>query len=335
MHSYLKKIIFDCGGAISVEQFMRIALYDVHYGYYMTQMPFGTYGDFITAPEISQLFGEVIALWILLNWQKMGSPSKFIIVELGPGRGTLISDVVRVLRKFEQCYAAMVVYLVEISPILEKLQRDVLKDEKVFWCKDIKDLPDYPVLIIANEFFDALPVKQFVYTNDSWCETYVTVENDEFKIAYKKVNKIFEVSNDMKNPVIEICDEAVSIVKCMENKILQSGGAAVVIDYGYIDCPYKSTIQSVKNHQYNNLLKNVGESDITAYVNFAVLHNSLSTLSSVIMTQRDFLYNFGIKERLQVLIANATELQKQNLIAGFLRLTENMGSMFKVFLVNP
>ncbi|KJV65928.1 MULTISPECIES: class I SAM-dependent methyltransferase [Ehrlichia] len=335
MDSYLKKIILNCGGAISIEQFIRIALYDVHHGYYMTRMPFGTHGDFITAPEISQLFGEVIALWILLNWQKMGYPSKFIIVELGPGRGTLISDIIRVLKKFEQCYAATIVYLVEISPILERLQRSVLKDEKIFWCKDVKDVPDYPVVFIANEFFDALPIRQFVYINNSWCEVCVAVEDNEFKIVYKKIDKIFKISSDIENPVIEICDEAVSIIKCIENKILQSGGAAVIIDYGYVNCPYESTIQSIKNHRYNDLLKNVGESDITAHVNFDVLHNSLSTLRSIIMTQRDFLYSFGIKERLQVLIENATETQKQNLMTGFLRLTENMGSMFKVLLVNP
>ena len=334
MLSYLKKVIFDCGGAISVEQFISVALYDLNYGYYMTRVPFGSHGDFITSPEVSQLFGEIIALWVLLSWQKIGSPSKFILVELGPGRGTLISDVIRVLKKFEQCYAAITIYLVEISPILWKLQQDVLQNEKIFWCKNIRDIPDYPLLVVANEFFDALPVKQFVYVNNFWYEKYVTIEDNEFKFTYKKVDKKFKVPDGIHDPIVEVCDEAVSIMKYIEYKILQNGGAAVIIDYGYINCPYKSTVQSVKAHQYNPLFENIGESDITAHVDFSVLRNSLVTLNSIIMTQRDFLYNFGIKERLQVLVKEATKTQQQDLISGFLRLTENMGSMFKVLLVN-
>ena len=334
MYSYLKKVIFNAGGAISIEQFMQIALYDVHHGYYMTQIPFGVHGDFITAPEISQLFGEIIALWVLLNWQKIGAPSKFVVVELGPGRGTLINDVIRILKRFEQCYTAVSIYLVEISPVLENVQRDILKNEKVFWCRNVNDVPDCPILIIANEFFDALPIRQFTYFDNTWYETYVTLENDEFKIIYKSVDERFEISSDIEKPVVETCNEAISIVKYIENKILQNSGAAVIIDYGYVDCPYESTIQSVKCHKYNDLLKNIGKSDITSHVNFSVLRDSLSTLDSVIMNQRDFLYSFGIKERLRILIENATEVQKQNLITGFLRLTENMGSMFKVLLIN-
>ena len=334
MLSYLKKLILDCGGAIPIERFIRIALYDINYGYYMTRVPFGRQGDFITAPEISQLFGEILALWILLNWEKIGFPSKFIIVELGPGRGTLINDIIRVLKKFKQCYSALTIYLVEVSPILKNLQQDILQNEKVFWCKNMKDIPDCPTLVIANEFFDALPIRQFLYVSNSWYEKYVAVKDDKFEFTYKQVNKRFKVPDYIDSPIVEICDEAISIMKCVECKILQNGGAAVIIDYGYINCPYKSTIQSVKAHQYNDLFENVGESDITAHVDFATLKDSLTTLSSVIMTQRDFLYRFGIKERLDVLVKKATEYQKRDLISGFLRLTENMGSMFKVLLVN-
>ncbi|WDM85668.1 SAM-dependent methyltransferase [Ehrlichia sp. JZT12] len=334
MLSHLKRIIFDCGGAISIKQFMEVALYDLNYGYYMTRVPFGSHGDFITSPEISQLFGEIIALWVLLSWQKMGSPSRFILVELGPGRGTLISDVIRVLKKFEQCYAAVTIYLVEISPILKRIQQDILQNEKIFWCESVKDIPDYPLLVIANEFFDALPIKQFLYADNSWYEKYITVENNEFKFTYKQVNKEFEVPEGIHNPVIEVCDDAVSIMKYIEYKILHNSGAAVIIDYGYINCPYQSTLQSIKSHQYNTLFENIGESDITAHVNFTVLKNSLVTLNSIIMTQRDFLYSFGIKERLQVLMKNATDTQHRSLVSGFLRLTENMGSLFKVLLMN-
>ncbi|MGN7619123.1 MAG: class I SAM-dependent methyltransferase [Ehrlichia sp.] len=317
-----------------MDHFIRLALYDINYGYYITRVPFGSRGDFITAPEISQLFGEVIALWILLSWRKIGSPSKFIIVELGPGRGTLISDVIRVLKKFEQCYAATTIYLVEVSPILERLQQSLLLDKKVFWCKNIRDIPDYPLLVIANEFFDALPIKQFLYINNSWHEKYVIVEDDEFKFTYKQVCRKFEVPDHVNDPIVEVCDEAISIIKYIECKILQNNGAAVIIDYGYINRPYKSTIQSVKAHQYNNLFQNIGKSDITAHVDFSMLKNSLSILNSAVITQKDFLYRFGIKERLQVLIEKALDTQKRDLISGFLRLTENMGSMFKVLLIN-
>ncbi|QGR02978.1 SAM-dependent methyltransferase [Ehrlichia ruminantium] len=337
MHSYLKKVIFDYGGAMSVEQFIRIALYDINYGYYMTQMPFGVCGDFITSPEISQLFGEVIALWVLLNWERIGSPSKFILLELGPGRGTLISDIIRVLKKFKQCYSAVDIYLLEISPKLKEAQRGILQNEKITWCEDIDSVPNYPVLVIANEFFDALPVKQFVCTDGSWYERYVTIEDDKFKFINKLVNIEFQISSvkDVGNPVIEVCDDAISIIRVIEHKIVKNNGSAVIIDYGYMDPPYRSTIQSVKNHKYNNVFENIGNSDITTHVNFRVLKESLSFLDSSIMTQRDFLYSFGIQERLQVLIKNATEIQQHDLMTGFLRLTENMGSMFKVLLINP
>ena len=339
MHSYLKKVIFDYGGAISVEQFMQIALYDINYGYYMTQMPFGICGDFITSPEISQLFGEIIALWVLLHWEKIGSPSKFILLELGPGRGTLISDIIRVLKRFEQCYSAVDIYLFEVSPKLKEIQRDILhnESEKILWCKDIDSIPNCPILIIANEFFDALPIKQFMYTNGSWYERYVTVEDDKFKFTNKPVDKKFQILDvsDIDDIIVEICDGAVSIMKLIGHKILHNNGAAIIIDYGYVDPPYKNTIQSVKNHQYNNIFENVGNSDITAHVDFTVLRKSVPFLNSYVMVQRDFLYSFGIRERLQVLITNATKIQQQNLMTGFLRLTENMGSMFKVLLLNP
>ncbi len=339
MHSYLKKVIFDNGGAISVEQFMRIALYDMNCGYYMTQMPFGVFGDFVTSPEISQLFGEVIALWVLLYWEKMGSPSKFVLLELGPGRGTLISDIIRVLKKFKQCYSAVDIYLLEVSPKLQEVQYNTLQNvgEKVLWCRDINSIPNYPIIVVANEFFDALPIKQFICVSDSWYERYIAVEDNKFKFINKLIDKNFQILNvnNIDNPIIEVCDDAISIIKLIEHKILQNKGAAVIIDYGYIDPPYKSTMQSVKNHKYNNIFENVGNSDMTVHVDFTALRESLSFLNSYVMTQRDFLYNFGIRERLQILIENATEVQQQNLMTGFLRLTENMGSMFKVLLINP
>ncbi|GAT75180.1 hypothetical protein EHRUM4_03880 [Ehrlichia ruminantium] len=195
MHSYLKKVIFDNDGAISVEQFMRIALYDMNCGYYMTQMPFGVFGDFVTSPEISQLFGEVIALWVLLYWEKMGSPSKFVLLELGPGRGTLISDIIRVLKKFKQCYSAVDIYLLEVSPKLQEVQYNTLQNvgEKVLWCRDINSIPNYPIIVVANEFFDALPIKQFICVSDSWYERYIAVEDNKFKFINKLIDKNYAV----------------------------------------------------------------------------------------------------------------------------------------------
>ncbi|QXK92053.1 SAM-dependent methyltransferase [Neoehrlichia mikurensis] len=335
MHSALIHKIFKNTNCVSMDEFIRSALYDYEYGYYMNRMPFGATGDFITAAEISQLFGEIIAVWVLYSWEKIGFPSKFALVELGPGRGTLMSDIVRTLQNFDECFKALDIHLIEISPMLCEIQKHFLKNYQVFWHKDITTIPELPVLFIANEVFDALPIKQFVYDAGIWKENYVELKNNTLQVVQKDTNFIFDIASVMEGSVIEISDDGRVLLTLMENKIVKYGGAGIIIDYGYTyPPPYVSTIQSVKNHQYNFFLKDIGKCDITAHVDFSFLQNNLQKVKSSIITQREFLYYFGIKERLKILMNHSTKKQQQELKSAFLRLTENMGTLFKVLMIN-
>ncbi|WP_232295888.1 class I SAM-dependent methyltransferase [Candidatus Neoehrlichia procyonis] len=314
---------------------MRSALYDCEYGYYMNKIPFGLTGDFITASEISQLFGEIIAVWVLYSWEQIGSPSKFALVELGPGRGTLMSDVIRILKQFDRCFKSLSIHLVEISPILCQVQKNTLKDYQVFWHQDITTIPELPVIFIANEVFDALPIKQFVYSSGMWKENYVQLKNDILQIVKKDTDFVLNITSMMEGSVVEICDDARALLKLMEDRIVRCGGTGIIIDYGYVyPPPYVSTIQSVKYHQYHSFLENIGECDISAYVDFAFLQNNLQRIKSLVISQRKFLYYFGIKKRLEILMSNATRKQRQGLKSAFLRLTENMGTLFKILMMN-
>ncbi|QIT36543.1 class I SAM-dependent methyltransferase [Wolbachia endosymbiont of Brugia pahangi] len=407
MLTYIYELIDKSQGSISISDFMNAALYHKEYGYYMNKLPLGNGGDFITAPEISQLFGEIIAVWVMHTWKKLGKPPKFSLVELGPGRGTLIHDIIRVTKKYGSFFSSMAIHLVEISPTLQKIQKEKLKGLGISWHENIDSLPEQPTIFLANEFFDALPIDQFVYRNGKWHENRVTKQNDgassqcpflvtpllntriqkkdPSKLALKsrKKNVVTSLSlschpsapsflshcltlgsrkidrkqahystfsmklqknwipvssNGMTEgfdgAVVEVCSAGIEVLKKLEDKIMNNGGAALIIDYGYVYPSHKSTLQSVRQHKYANFLENVGNSDITALVNFQALRDSLRYVDCEISTQREFLYLFGIKERTQALMENASDEQKNRIFSEFLRLTENMGTLFKAILIH-
>ncbi|MDM8335184.1 class I SAM-dependent methyltransferase [Wolbachia pipientis] len=374
MLAHIHKLIDKSKGSISISDFMNAALYHEEYGYYMNKLPLGKDGDFITAPEISQLFGEVIAIWLMHTWKKLGKPSQFSLVELGPGKGTLIHDVIRVTKGYSSFFGSMSIHLVEISPILRKIQKEKLKRLDINWHEDIDNLPKQPTIFLANEFFDALPIDQFVYCNGKWYENRVIKQDDNslslsFQCITRKKDDVIpvplschassatlgsskidckQVDETTKNwipvsatcmtegfngPIVEVCPAGIEILKRLEKKIVNNGGAALIIDYGYVYPLYKSTLQSVKQHKYANFLENVGNSDITALVNFQALKDSLKYVNCKILTQREFLYLFGIKERTQILMENANDEQRDRIFSEFLRLTENMGTLFKAMLI--
>lgn len=337
MLTYIHELIDKNQGSISISDFMKAALYHKEYGYYMNKLPLGKDGDFITAPEISQLFGETIAVWIMHTWEKLGKPLKFSLVELGPGKGTLIHDVIRVTKKYSDFFYSMNIHLVEISPTLQKIQKEKLKGLDINWHEDINNLPKLPTIFLANEFFDALPIDQFIYHDRQWYENRVTKQDDgslspslQRSVLSTGIarGKLFD------GAIVEVCLTGIEILKKLENEIVNSGGAALIIDYGYIYPSYKSTLQSIRQHKYNNFLENVGSSDITALVNFQALKDSLKHVDCEILTQREFLHLFGIKERIQALIKNASDEQKNRIFSEFLRLTENMGTLFKAMLIH-
>ncbi|MCM1000959.1 MAG: SAM-dependent methyltransferase [Wolbachia endosymbiont of Melophagus ovinus] len=372
MLTYIHKLIDKNQGSISISDFTNAALYHKEYGYYMSKLPLGKDGDFITAPEISQLFGEIIAVWVMHTWEKLGRPSKFSLVELGPGKGTLIHDIIRVTRKYNDFFDSVSIHLVEISPALREIQKEKLKGLDINWHENIDSLPKQPTIFLANEFFDALPIDQFVYCNGEWYENRVAKQDNgvSSKVAdigvrkkdpstsflssqcpflitqvagtgiQKKGSYVPVSATQMTNrklfdgAVVEVCPSGIEILKRLEEKIYNNKGAALIIDYGYVYPEYKSTLQSVKQHKYANFLENVGNSDITALVNFQALRDSLEYVDSEILTQREFLYLFGIKERTQALMKNASDEQKNRIFGEFLRLTENMGTLFKAMLIH-
>ncbi|WCR54372.1 MAG: hypothetical protein PG981_001394 [Wolbachia endosymbiont of Ctenocephalides orientis wCori] len=356
MITYIHKLIDENQGSISISAFMNAALYHKEYGYYMSKAPLGKNGDFITAPEISQLFGEIVAVWIIYMWNKLGKPEQFSLVELGPGRGTLIKDILGVTKKYADFFGSMCIQLVEVSPILQEIQEKTLKGEKVNWHKDIDNLSEKPTIFLANEFFDALPIDQFVYRDGRWYENrIVKQESGGLKIVEKMVSsqcltssvaenrskiqcsyscesstKMTELFNDA---VVEVCQFGIETLEKLEKQMYNNRGAALIVDYGYVYSTYKNTLQSIKQHKYSNFLENVGESDITALVNFQVLKDSLKHAECEILTQREFLYSFGIRERVQNLMKNANDVQKDKISSEFLRLTENMGTLFKAMTI--
>ncbi|MGL9725441.1 MAG: class I SAM-dependent methyltransferase [Wolbachia sp.] len=391
MFTYIHELIDKNQGSISISDLMNTALYHKEYGYYMNKLPLGKDGDFITAPEISQLFGETIAIWIMHAWEKLGKPSKFSLIELGPGKGTLIHDVIRVTKKYSGFFHSMTIHLVEISPTLQKIQKEKLKGLNINWHKDINNLPKRPTIFLANEFFDALPIDQFIYHDGHWYENRVIKHNDDslslslqcltrsahqtstssllpqcpnqkkessisrlssqcMTLGSRKIDRkqtyyttfLAELSKTgfqtgmiggFNGAVVEVCLAGIEILKKLEKKIVNNGGAALIIDYGYIYPSYKSTLQSIRQHKYINFLENIGNSDITALVNFRMLKDSLKYVDCEILTQREFLHLFGIKERTQTLMKNANDEQKSKIFSEFLRLTENMGTLFKAMTI--
>ncbi len=191
MLTYIHKLIDKNQGSISISDFMNAALYHKEYGYYMSKLPLGKDGDFITAPEISQLFGEIVAVWVMHTWEKLGKPSKFSLVELGPGKGTLIHDIIRVTRKYNDFFDSVSIHLVEISPALQEVQKEELKGLDINWHENIDSLPEQPTIFLANEFFDALPIDQFVYRNGEWYENRVAKQDNGVlsKVADTRIQK--------------------------------------------------------------------------------------------------------------------------------------------------
>ncbi len=351
-------------GAITIADYMQIALSHPEYGYYMQRDPFGVAGDFITAPEISQVFGEIIGVWLAHNWQLLGSPKEVALVELGAGRGTLMADILRATKNIKGFHDAVSVHLVEISPILKQKQWKTLagKHERIEWHDNIDSLPQFPMLLVANEFFDALPIRQFVKQQDGWHERMVDVVGDElvfvtaggtamlpisFLPAESMSEDLGEILGELpnitpasvlKDSVIETCEPAIMIIRQISEHIATHGGAALVIDYGYSEGSKGDTLQAMRNHSYHHLLKDVGEADITAHVDFLALSQA-AQMEGVnihkIMPQGAFLMRLGAGARTTALCEISTKEQQKSLISGLKRLADpsEMGELFKVLAI--
>ncbi|MCE3231566.1 MAG: hypothetical protein K0R52_1494 [Alphaproteobacteria bacterium] len=326
------KAQIEATGPIPLPEFMEQVLYDPEYGYYYQKVPIGRAGDYITAPEMTQVFGEVIALWLIDIWQQAGRPTPFHLVELGPGRGTLMADMLKVFQSLNMPLSDMAVHLVEVAPRLKDCQQAALSSfpVSVFWHKDLSTLPHTAgfCLMVANEFWDALPLQQFVNINEDWVERRVGTKGDAF---------IFLPEGS--TAIREICPAMPLLVSQIADHLTINGGAALFLDYGY-DQPNAigETLQALQHHQRQSPLANVGKADLTHHVDFQYLKTSFKTAGLTTygpIPQGNFLKAMGLDIRTERLCERATSEQCGALRTSAVRLTHpaHMGTLFKAMAV--
>ena len=261
-------------GPMSLDTYMTLALAHPVHGYYASNMPLGEGGDFITAPEISQMFGELIGLWCVAVWRAMGEPRPFLLVELGPGRGSLMADALRAAKIAPDFLGALDLHLVETSELLQRCQRAALKELQAAarWHKTADELPSGPAIIVANEFFDCLPVRHFVRGQDGWHERLVGLD-DKGRLCFGLAPDAEPGRSAPGEPgqVIEAGHAAAVLMTRLAARIAAQGGALLVIDYGYDTPGCGETLQAVKQHRFADPLRDPGEADLTAHVDFCGL----------------------------------------------------------------
>ena len=335
-------------GPISIAEFMTIALHDPAAGYYATRDPFGAAGDFITAPEISQVFGEMLGLWCVQVWHDQGKPARKRLVELGPGRGTLMADALRAARVAPEFLDGLEIALVEASPALTSAQREKLKpwSEKIRWTTQFdSSLGDRPLFLLANEFFDALPIRQYVKTARGWCERMVTADANgalDFALSPVPVPDSLIPANRGDAPdggVCEIGAAGLSLCGEIARVIAHKGGGALIIDYGYDRPDFGETLQAVADHSFAAILDDLGESDLSAHVDFTNLAAGAAQAGAVVFgptTQGEFLDDIGIVPRFEQL-AGRNGAAAETLWSQLDRLVnpEQMGTLFKALAIVP
>ena len=328
---------------LTMDKFIDEALYNKRLGYYMKKNPFGEKGDYITSPNISILFSEMIAIWTISFWENLGCPKKFNLVELGGGNGEMIKQMLRTFEKFPSFNSCCKINILEKSEYLKKIQKKNLKNRKVKWLRNLNEISSLPSIFIANEFFDSLPIKQFLKKDKKWYERSVKfskLNNPRFLdilIDIKKVEKKigFKISNNQK--IIEFSPLAFEYIEIISNKINSKNGGLLIIDYGNLENHMFDSLQSVKNHKYGKILQNIGKSDITYRINFKLLEKifkNFNLKASNITNQKKFLLNLGILSRAEIISKNLSFSKKANIYYRLKRLIDEkyMGNLFKVML---
>ena len=295
-------------GSISIAEYMRWALYNPEKGYYESKNPIGKDGDFITAPEISQLFGELIGVWCLNAWQSLGEPSDFNLVELGPGRGTLMADLLRTAGIRRRFLDEAKIFLIEKNAMLRERQKRALpKTANVQWHKDIASLPDAPTIFVANEFFDCLPIHQLERTSEGWRERGVDVlDNGALDLVLLPDKSVefnperFECQAISVGDIVEVSPEREKVMRSLSNFICRHSGYALIIDYGEMCTSVGDTLQAVRHHGFVDIFETPGHSDLTSHVDFESLASSSREAGVRVygpVTQQSFLVEMGINIR--------------------------------------
>jgi NADH dehydrogenase [ubiquinone] 1 alpha subcomplex assembly factor 7 len=332
----------ELSGPIPVAVFMAEALGHPAHGYYVTRDPLGVRGDFTTAPEISQLFGESLAVWAIETWQRMGAPPRLCLVELGPGRGTLLQDLLRAAKAAPDFAAAAAVHLVETSPALRAAQAQRLDRYAPRWHQSFDTVPDdAPLLLIANELFDALPIRQFVRVGGAWHERLVGLDDDgtgfRFVLAPGRSSLAAGIApaDAAEGSVFELSPASLSLMSAIASRMTARPGCALVIDYagGVGD-----TLQAVRGHARADVLVDPGESDLTAHVDFAALARVAREAGAAVhgpIGQGELLQRLGIMARFDALRARATDAQAKTLASGLTRLisADGMGELFRAMAI--
>ncbi len=337
------KLFFKNSKILPVDKFFKNVLYDKKFGYYTSRIPFGKKGDFITSPKISNLFSEIIAIWIVACWESFGKPKNFNIIELGPGDGSLTNVLIRSFEQFPEFNSIKKIFLFEESNYLKKIQKKKIINNKVKWINNFNKIKKGPVIFFGNEFFDAIPIKQFKRIKNSFYEKYYILDNNfKVKEIFKKASdsdiKEIKSYKTLRNlNFIEFPKSGFQELIKISQKISKLKGCLLMIDYGYLKPNNKNTLQSVMKHKQNNLLDNLGKADITAHVNFALLNeffvkNGLKIKN--IITQKQFLENMGIFERAKILAKKMKFSEQSDLYLRIQRLLSPryMGELFKVIL---
>ncbi|MFP7671949.1 class I SAM-dependent methyltransferase [Marivita sp. S0852] len=332
-------------GPLTLAQYMSACLLHPKFGYYTTQDAFGAEGDFTTAPEISQMFGELVGVCLAQSWMDQGMPAAFALAELGPGRGTLMADILRATAHVPGFHEAMELHLVEASPRLRNIQADALDPHAPQWHTSVETLPsDRPLFCLANEFFDALPIRQFQRDPKGWREVMVGLAGDTtFQRGLSDPAPIAALDHRLDDTtdgaLVETCAQATAVMDEIAQRIAAQGGIALVIDYG----GWRSigdTFQAVKAHQPVDPFADPGQADLTAHVDFEPLSQTATAHGcavTALTAQGVFLERLGITARAQALARTLDGAALASHISAHRRLThpDEMGSLFKVLGVYP
>ena len=334
--------IFKNKKSLPLNTFIDKALYNQSYGYYSNKNPLGAKGDFLTAPLISELFGEMLGIWCVSFWEKLGSPNKITVCELGPGDGSLCSTLIKTFSKFKSFNNALEIKLLEKSKFLKKVQKIKITSPKVKWIKNIKEINTGPIIFVANEFFDSLPIKQFILKNGIWYERYIKYLGEKKLVFHNKK----ATSDDLKNlinwqltknqKIIEFPITSIHYLKSLSRIIKKYNGGMICFDYGYKKSQMSNSLQSIKKHKFSSLFLNVGKADITHHINFSLFSKIIKKLKlqlEEITEQGIFLKRMGIIHRANILTRNISFKNKADTYYRLKRLIgpNEMGRLFKVF----
>ena len=347
LQAELRKLI-KSSGPMPVWRYMELCLTHPQHGYYVARDPLGREGDFTTSPEVSQMFGELLGLWTASVWKAIDSPSVLRLIELGPGRGTMMADALRALRVLPPLYQSLSVHLVEINPVLRNKQKSTLAGVRnIAWHQRLDDVPDGPSVILANEYFDVLPIHQVVKRETGWHERVVEIDGNGLLVfgTAAEPTPRFEA---LLPPLVRAAPVGAVFewrpdaeIMRIATRVRDQGGAALIIDYGHLRSDVGDTFQAIARHSFTDPLKNPGQADITAHVDFQALARAAEDLGAEVhgpVPQGDFLKRLGIETRAVTLMAKTTPEISEDISGALKRLIGGgrggMGSMFKVLAIS-